>query len=61
MDVFDGRPTLSAWRDRVKKEVGAELFDEAHKIVLDMDGLAEGIKKSGMVELLKPRIQKMFS
>ncbi|XP_029915274.1 glutathione S-transferase theta-1a [Myripristis murdjan] len=61
MDVFEGRPKLSAWRDRVKKEIGAELFDEAHKVVLNMDGMAEDLKKSGMLELFKPKLQKMLS
>uniref|UniRef100_A0A3P8QFH4 glutathione transferase n=1 Tax=Astatotilapia calliptera TaxID=8154 RepID=A0A3P8QFH4_ASTCA len=28
VDVFEGRPKLSAWRDRVQEAIGKELFDE---------------------------------
>ncbi|XP_078123770.1 glutathione S-transferase theta-1b [Sander vitreus] len=34
LDVFDGRPKLSAWRDRVRAAIGKELFDEVHQNVL---------------------------
>ncbi|XP_028451371.1 glutathione S-transferase theta-1-like [Perca flavescens] len=34
LDVFDGRPKLSAWRDRVRAAIGTELFDEVHQAVL---------------------------
>lgn len=61
LDVFEGRPTLSAWRDRVKKEIGEDLFDEAHKTIMNVKGLSQTFEKNGMLEFLKPRIQKMFN
>ncbi|KAM6965564.1 glutathione S-transferase theta-1a [Aplochiton taeniatus] len=61
LDVFEGRPTLSAWRDRVKSEIGEDLFDEAHKTIMHVDGLPQTFEKSGMPDFLKPRIQKMFN
>ncbi|CAG09655.1 unnamed protein product, partial [Tetraodon nigroviridis] len=35
-DAFKGHPKLVAWRDRVKKEVGPKLFDEAHEVILNV-------------------------
>ncbi|KAM4617015.1 glutathione S-transferase theta-1a [Polymixia lowei] len=61
LDVFEGRPTLSSWRDRVKKEIGEELFAEAHKSIMNVDTLPQTFEKNGMLEFLKPRIQKMFN
>lgn len=59
VDVFEGRPKLSAWRDRVRQEIGPELFDEAHKGIL---GATEFIKTidDSKLQAFKPRIQKMF-
>ncbi|XP_032380467.1 glutathione S-transferase theta-1b [Etheostoma spectabile] len=34
LDVFEGRPKLNAWRDRVRATIGTELFDEVHQTVL---------------------------
>ncbi|XP_056319412.1 glutathione S-transferase theta-1a [Danio aesculapii] len=61
MDVFEGRPALSAWRDRVKKEVGVELFDEAHKVIMNVESLPQTFENKGLPEFLKLRIQKMFN
>ncbi|XP_076007181.1 glutathione S-transferase theta-1a [Genypterus blacodes] len=61
LDVFEGRPKLSAWRDRVKEEIGEELFNEAHHLKMDMKTLAEAMTKSGMLELLKVKLQKVFN
>lgn len=61
LDVFEGRPTLSAWRDRVKKEIGAEVFDEAHKVIMNVDVLSQTFEKKGIPEFLKLRITKMFN
>ncbi|XP_003419175.1 glutathione S-transferase theta-1-like isoform X2 [Loxodonta africana] len=32
--VFEGRPKLSAWRQRVEAAVGEDLFREAHEVIL---------------------------
>ncbi|XP_071386299.1 glutathione S-transferase theta-1a [Centroberyx affinis] len=61
LDVFEGRPVLSAWRDRVKKEIGGDLFDEAHKVIMNVDKLPQTFQDNGMLELLKPKLQKMFN
>ncbi|XP_048199508.1 glutathione S-transferase theta-1-like [Perognathus longimembris pacificus] len=34
--VFEGRPKLAAWSQRVKAAVGEELFREAHEIILNV-------------------------
>ena len=61
LDVFEGQPVLSAWRDRVKKAIGGELFDEAHQSIMNVDSLAKTLQDNGMLEFLKPRISKMFT
>lgn len=61
LDVFQGRPALSAWRDRVKKEIGVEVFDEAHKVIMNVDTLPQTFENKGLPEFLKLRIQKMFN
>jgi len=61
VDVFEGRPTLTAWKDRVKKEIGEALYDEAHKVILNLDALPKTFENNGMLEFLKPKIQKMFN
>ncbi|KAK2898710.1 hypothetical protein QQF64_032030 [Cirrhinus molitorella] len=61
LDVFQGRPALSAWRDRVKKEIGVEVFDEAHKIIMNVDALPQTFENKGIPEFLKLKIQKMFN
>ncbi|KAM6964828.1 glutathione S-transferase theta-1-like [Aplochiton taeniatus] len=58
LDVFEGRPTLSAWRDRVKREIGEDLFDEAHKTIMHVDGLPQTFEKIGMPDFLKPCVLK---
>ncbi|XP_051525708.1 glutathione S-transferase theta-1a [Myxocyprinus asiaticus] len=61
LDVFEGRPALRAWRDRVKKEIGVEVFDEAHKVIMNVDILPQTFENKGIPEFLKIRIQKMFN
>lgn len=58
--MFEGHPKLSAWRDRVKKEIGEKLFDEAHELVLNMKGLSQRLQGDHM-KMLKPMFQKLFS
>ncbi|XP_042341005.1 glutathione S-transferase theta-1-like, partial [Plectropomus leopardus] len=59
LDVFDGRPKLSAWRDRVQAAIGKELFDEAHQMIL---GALESMKHidGSKLEFFKPKILKLF-
>lgn len=56
VEVFQGRPKLSAWRDRVRDAIGTELFDEAHQSVM---GAPEKIKMVDVDKLqgLRPRIK----
>lgn len=32
--VFEGRPKLATWRQRVEAAVGEDLFREAHEVIL---------------------------
>lgn len=59
LDVFEGRPKLSAWRDRVETAVGKELFDDAHQAIL---GAQESVKMMdpSKMQLFRPRILKLF-
>ncbi|XP_051242136.1 glutathione S-transferase theta-1b isoform X1 [Dicentrarchus labrax] len=59
LDVFEGRPKLSAWRDRVQAAIGKELFDDAHQIIL---GARESVKlmDHSKLQLFKPKILKLF-
>lgn len=57
--MFEGYPKLSAWRDRVKKEIGQKLFDEAHESVLNIKSLPQKIQPDHL-EMMKPRFQKLF-
>ncbi len=61
VDVFEGRPKLIAWRDRVKKEVSEKLFDEAHEAIMKASSLQQKLQKSSVMEVLKPKFQKFFS
>lgn len=59
LDVFEGRPKLSAWRDRVQAAIGMELFVEAHQVIM---GAQEAIKQidGSKMEFFKPRIMRLF-
>lgn len=57
--MFEGHPKLSAWRDRVKKEIGEKLFDEAHELILDISSLPQKLKGE-QLEMLRPRFRKML-
>ncbi|XP_010874550.1 glutathione S-transferase theta-1a [Esox lucius] len=61
LDVFENRPSLSAWRDRVKNEIGGALFDEAHKAIMHVDSLPQTFEKNGMLEFIKPKFLKKFN
>lgn len=59
LDVFEGRPKLSAWRDRVEAAIGKELFDDAHQGIL---GAQESVKllDASKMDFFKPKILKLF-
>ncbi|XP_063042095.1 glutathione S-transferase theta-3-like [Engraulis encrasicolus] len=59
IDVFEGRPKLSAWRDRVRQEVGPALFDEVHKRILGAQEMVKGLDASKMAAS-KRRFLAMF-
>ncbi|KAM4731892.1 glutathione S-transferase theta-1b [Anableps anableps] len=59
LDVFDGRPKLSAWRDRVQAFIGQELFDEAHQGILGAQEVMKQVDPSKL-ESFKPRILRLF-
>ncbi|XP_071361583.1 glutathione S-transferase theta-1b [Trachinotus anak] len=59
LDVFEGRPKLSAWRDRVRAAIGKELFDEAHQAILGAQDSVTLMDASKM-EFFKPKILKLF-
>ncbi|XP_035515039.1 glutathione S-transferase theta-1a [Morone saxatilis] len=61
LDVFEGRPKLIAWRDRLKKELGEKLFDEAHEVIKKVNSLAEKMQGNSNLEMLKPKFRKIFS
>ncbi|XP_028284697.1 glutathione S-transferase theta-3-like [Parambassis ranga] len=61
LDVFEGRPKLIAWRDRVKKELGEKLFDEANEVMMNMSSLQHTMQNSKELEMFKPMFQKLFS
>ncbi|XP_028313270.1 glutathione S-transferase theta-1-like [Gouania willdenowi] len=60
LDVFEGRPKLTAWKERVKKAVGEKVFDEAHQKILNMGGMAQKMKNSPGLEMFKPKFKKLF-
>lgn len=59
LDVFEGHAKLGAWRDRVKKEIGEKLFDEAHELIMKVRSLPQKLPEE-QLELLKPKFQKLF-
>lgn len=59
MDVFENRPKLKAWKDRVREEIGAELFDEAHHALLSLQEDVKTMDPKRM-DPLKPKVLKYF-
>ncbi|CAL8270772.1 glutathione S-transferase theta-1b [Gadus morhua] len=59
LDVFESRPRLAAWRERVRVAVGTELFDEAHKDILAAQEMVKNMDASKM-QVFKPKILKLF-
>ncbi|TNN52405.1 Glutathione S-transferase theta-1 [Liparis tanakae] len=61
VDVFDGRPALHAWSERVKKAIGEELFAEGHELIMKASGLTQEMQNNKHMEMLKPKYEKFFS
>ncbi|XP_076585881.1 glutathione S-transferase theta-1a [Chaetodon auriga] len=58
LDVFENRPKLIAWRERLKKEVGEKLFDEAHEMIMQASSLPQQMQNSPELEKIKPKFRK---
>uniref|UniRef100_A0A673UX74 glutathione transferase n=1 Tax=Suricata suricatta TaxID=37032 RepID=A0A673UX74_SURSU len=56
--VFNSRPKLAAWRQRVEAAVGKELFQEAHAVVMKAKDLPPA--DSAIKEKLKPSVQVLL-
>ncbi|XP_062383922.1 glutathione S-transferase theta-1b [Sardina pilchardus] len=59
LDVFETRPVLSGWRDRVRAAIGPELFDEAHQVILGAQEMANSMDTSALLPF-KPKILRLF-
>ncbi|XP_062867362.1 glutathione S-transferase theta-1b [Trichomycterus rosablanca] len=59
LDVFEGRPKLSAWKDRIRDAIGAELFDGAHQGIMSAQEMAKSLDTSQLLHF-KAKISKMF-
>ncbi|CAD7674099.1 unnamed protein product [Nyctereutes procyonoides] len=56
--IFKSRPKLAAWRQRVEAEVGKDLFQEAHAVVLQAKDLPPA--DTSIKEKLKPSVQVLL-
>lgn len=62
VDLLEGRPALQAWRDRVRKEVGEQLFDESHEVLSKPGNLPQKMKELKELkdlEMIKARMEKL--
>lgn len=59
LDLFEGRPKLSAWRDRVQAAIGKELFDEAHQVILGCQDTVKQLE-GDKLEFFKAKVFKLF-
>ncbi|XP_053862245.1 glutathione S-transferase theta-1-like isoform X1 [Malaclemys terrapin pileata] len=59
-DIFEDRPKLSEWRNRVEEAVGKELFQEAHEIILNIKELSNIQIDPQLKEHLAPVLRKMM-
>ncbi|XP_028999952.1 glutathione S-transferase theta-1b [Betta splendens] len=59
LDVFEGRPKLSAWRDRVQAAIGQELFDDAHRTILEAQDRVVPMEQSKL-HMFKAKVIKFF-
>ncbi|XP_063769072.1 glutathione S-transferase theta-1-like [Pseudophryne corroboree] len=61
IDVFEGKPKLSAWKHRVEEAIGAELFNEAHEAVLHAKDMKNRPIPPELKERLKDRLRHFTS
>ncbi|KAG7221874.1 hypothetical protein INR49_017050 [Caranx melampygus] len=59
LDVFEGRPKLSAWRDRVQAAIGKELFDDAHQTMMEAQENVTLLEES-KAQLFKAKFLRLF-
>uniref|UniRef100_A0A8C8VIQ8 glutathione transferase n=1 Tax=Pelusios castaneus TaxID=367368 RepID=A0A8C8VIQ8_9SAUR len=59
-DIFEDRPKLLEWRSRVEEAVGKELFQEAHKMILNIKELRNIQVDPHLKEHLAPVLMKML-
>uniref|UniRef100_V9KDN2 glutathione transferase n=1 Tax=Callorhinchus milii TaxID=7868 RepID=V9KDN2_CALMI len=60
-DPFEGSVRLAAWRDRVKNEIGVELFNEAHAPLLQVKEMAISMPKNPATEAIKQNLLKRYN
>ncbi|XP_061625248.1 glutathione S-transferase theta-1a [Phyllopteryx taeniolatus] len=60
VDVFSERTKLSAWRERVKKEVGVALFDEVNAAIMTSGAVAQTLREGGLPQIFKDKFKKTF-
>ncbi|XP_041057798.1 glutathione S-transferase theta-1-like [Carcharodon carcharias] len=60
-DPLEGRPKLIEWRERVKGDVGKELFNEAHEKVMKNTDLTNALdRNSPTLQQLAQKLQKKY-
>ncbi|KAM9391764.1 glutathione S-transferase theta-1-like [Pholidichthys leucotaenia] len=60
VDTFEGRPKLNAWKERVKRELGVKLFDEAHEELTQVSNLQQKMKNNSEFANMKTKFQRIF-
>uniref|UniRef100_A0A670JRP2 glutathione transferase n=1 Tax=Podarcis muralis TaxID=64176 RepID=A0A670JRP2_PODMU len=59
-DIFEGRPRLAKWRDRVEEAIGKELFLQAHQLILNIKQLSTIQIDPRLKEQLGPVLLKIL-
>ncbi|KAM3940621.1 glutathione S-transferase theta-1-like [Leptodactylus fuscus] len=57
VDVFEDKPKLSAWKQRVEEAIGADLFKEAHEKILNIKEMQNQPVPPQLKERLKARLE----
>lgn len=57
--IFEGRPKLAAWRQRVEAAVGVVLFQEAHEVILKAKDTVP-LADPSLKQKLMPRVLAMI-
>ncbi|XP_069476514.1 glutathione S-transferase theta-3-like [Ambystoma mexicanum] len=56
VDIFKDRPKLDAWRERVETALGTELFQEAHKAILNVTKMKREPLEPHVAERMKSKL-----